>query len=333
MEKHRNFKNILRLQSEKVFFGIIIITFADSFSQLIAQPAGNGQARDRIPIFSSMNECEGAGSYTAKDPNLIIANPTPVYIAQYGEFPNSIAPAYPVVASQDWIFSPPQDKIPLELQKSLRGEELTPTPAQIEQQNYNKNSPDDSCAVAPVKEFGLKKDSLAKLGNSRYLDAMFTGIKSDFSNTGFAFNAGPDGIEGDGISLRKITEDSPTGPVTKALVFIIDGNVSFKTGSSELTSVALKLTAKVSRAMAAYPETEAEVSGHTDSRGSYDLNKKLSLDRARSVSDELIQSHSLDPKRILNITGSADDRKVIHTNEAEPANRRVEIRLIPIRIK
>ncbi len=286
-----------------------------------------------------MNECAGAGSFVPTDPQLIVANPTPVYIAPYGEFPNSIAPAYPTVASQDWIFSPPEEKIPDELKRSLNGEALQPTTAQLEQQEYNQNPPNDPCRESvppePQTTTAARKAPAApdpvKNTPSRggYLDLMYEGVKTDFRKSSFSFTESPNEIIAEGLSVRRIQEPGPDGPVTKALVFVIDGNVSFATGSAQLTPVALSIVEKIGRAMNAYPETEAAVSGHTDSRGSRALNLRLSEQRARSVADTLIKSHSVSADRIKEVKGFADDRKVVDTMDAEPRNRRVEVMLTP----
>jgi predicted CXXCH cytochrome family protein len=99
-----------------------------------------GFTHKTLQVFTSMNESLGAGSLSAWDQDFTVANVTPVYIQAYGEFPNSIAPAYPIVAGMDWIFSPPEDKIPAELKRSLSGQPLEPNEAQLKQQEFNKGT-------------------------------------------------------------------------------------------------------------------------------------------------------------------------------------------------
>ena len=78
-----------------------------------------------------------------------------------------------------------------------------------------------------------------------------------------------------------------------------------------------------------HPEwLKIEVSGHTCDLGSVQYNKKLSLDRARSVIDYLI-NHGIDQIR-LNAMGYGFEKPLIKefTTEARKQNRRVEYKVI-----
>jgi hypothetical protein len=99
-----------------------------------------GTTQKGLQVFTSMNESVGAGNYSPWDAEFAASNPTPVYIQPYGDFPNSIAPAYPIVAGQDWIFAPPEDRIPEELKRSLQGQELQPNEDQKKQQEWNAST-------------------------------------------------------------------------------------------------------------------------------------------------------------------------------------------------
>lgn len=97
-----------------------------------------GQGQRNLKVFSSMNESVGAGEFkNAWDENFVANNPTPVYIQAFGDFPNSIAPAYPTVATQPWIFAPPEDKIPDQLKDAMAGKALAPNADQQKQIDYN----------------------------------------------------------------------------------------------------------------------------------------------------------------------------------------------------
>ena len=130
-----------------------------------ADTAFYGVTQRELQIFTSMNEAVGPGNYSPWDEEFAASNPTPVYIQPYGEFPNSIAPAYPVVAGMDWIFAPPEDKIPDELKKSLAGQALTPNEDQLKQQEWNKNTkyqePEVSKGPDAGKARGAKKEEPA----------------------------------------------------------------------------------------------------------------------------------------------------------------------------
>ncbi len=83
---------------------------------------------------------------------------------------------------------------------------------------------------------------------------------------------------------------------------------------------------RVSRILNQYPQTKIRVEGHTDSRGSAEYNMKLSQRRAEAVANALIQ-RGVDPVRITTI-GFGESQPV---SPDAAANRRVEIKIIPIR--
>jgi outer membrane protein OmpA-like peptidoglycan-associated protein len=68
-----------------------------------------------------------------------------------------------------------------------------------------------------------------------------------------------------------------------------------------------------------------EISGHTDSTGSADLNRELSMSRAEAVRDYLV-ARGVDPSR-LEVQGYGADRPIDDngTIEGRARNRRVEI--------
>lgn len=172
----------------------------------------------------------------------------------------------------------------------------------------------------------LDEGALEEMGGSDYLDRMYAGIKMDFEESGIEFRQKTNAIIATGISLEKIIKDGET----KEILVKIDGDLSFDTGSANLTQIAQKLVSQISKAMDAYPETQARVWGHTDSVGSRAFNLPLSKNRAQSVSRKLVTAYGLNAKRISEIRGFADDMKIVPTNGPEAKNRRVEIRLSPL---
>jgi OOP family OmpA-OmpF porin len=82
---------------------------------------------------------------------------------------------------------------------------------------------------------------------------------------------------------------------------------------------------KVADFMAKYPETKAEIDGHTDSIGSASYNQKLSQRRADSVRDYLIKNFSIAPER-LTAKGFGEEQPVASndTKEGRSQNRRIE---------
>ena len=75
------------------------------------------------------------------------------------------------------------------------------------------------------------------------------------------------------------------------------------------------------------------IEGHTDSsmkgRVPYEAVKKLSLDRANAVKEQLIKKYKFDPNKFV-VEGKAWDEPADAANSANQAlNRRVEISVIP----
>ena len=175
------------------------------------------------------------------------------------------------------------------------------------------------------KDFGLKKGELAKLGEAKYLDKMFTGIKSDFEESGVELKEIAGGFEALGIKLEKVA--GPDGK-TKELRLTMDGTIGFEIGSARLTKLASELVGKIGKAMNAYPETKARLGGHVDCCATREYSLKLSQARSDAAKDALIQKHGIAAARILESRGWADDRMLIPVRKLEPRNRRVEIIIV-----
>jgi outer membrane protein OmpA-like peptidoglycan-associated protein len=82
-------------------------------------------------------------------------------------------------------------------------------------------------------------------------------------------------------------------------------------------------------AMKEFPGPKFEISGHTDSRGSYDYNKKLSQKRAEYVKS-LLEERGMSASD-MTAEGRSFSEPVIPNAQTEPEheqNRRVEVRII-----
>ncbi len=104
--------------------------------------------------------------------------------------------------------------------------------------------------------------------------------------------------------------------------------VTFAVGSAVLTSESHAVLDDVAGLLAASPEVEVEIAGHTSSTGPRLLNLRLSLERATSVTDYLIAS-GIDRSR-LHVEAYGPDRPVASndTPEGRARNRRVEMHLV-----
>jgi outer membrane protein OmpA-like peptidoglycan-associated protein/opacity protein-like surface antigen len=141
--------------------------------------------------------------------------------------------------------------------------------------------------------------------------------------------------DGDGVlDAQDKCPDTPTDvevdehgcPIVAELkADVILKGVAFSTGKSELTADSAAVLDEVAVSLHAWPEVTIEIQGHTDSSGSADLNKALSLMRAEAVREYLIV-HGIDPSRMTSV-GYGEDRPIAENSSAEGrrTNRRVEL--------
>lgn len=105
-------------------------------------------------------------------------------------------------------------------------------------------------------------------------------------------------------------------------------DVRFHTGSAELTPAAVVQLQGLGQALAArsgqLKPGEIVIEGHTDARGSADLNRRLSEERARAVVKHLVSTHSIDGK-VLKAVGVGKDRLKDSARPDSEVNRRVEL--------
>lgn len=100
--------------------------------------------------------------------------------------------------------------------------------------------------------------------------------------------------------------------------------ILFAFSKSDLGDSAKKNLNSLVTALNTYPNTNIEIQGHTDSRGTEEYNMGLSLDRANSVKNYLV-SQGIDPSR-LTVKGFGEDAPAYSndTPEGMAQNRRVE---------
>lgn len=144
------------------------------------------------------------------------------------------------------------------------------------------------------------------IGN--YQDRQERALRQQTQGTGIEVNR-----EGDNITLN-----------------LPDG-ITFDFGKSDLKPQFYSALNGVARTLAEYDQTMIEVVGHTDSVGSDAVNQRLSEQRAGSVASYLI-GQGVQSARIEQL--GAGKRYPIASNDTEAGraqNRRVEIRVIPLR--
>jgi outer membrane protein OmpA-like peptidoglycan-associated protein len=101
-------------------------------------------------------------------------------------------------------------------------------------------------------------------------------------------------------------------------------NINFALGSSVVDEMYKDELEKVSLFLTTYPDVKAEIEGHTDNVGSAPRNKALSQARAESVKKYLVETFSIDSKR-LTAVGYGSDRPLSDnsTKAGQAKNRRV----------
>ncbi len=156
------------------------------------------------------------------------------------------------------------------------------------------------------------------------LDRAYSAVKKEMKDAGIKLEDIADGFKARGLLVKKVGEPG----ATREILIRFDGDVSFRHGSSRLTTRAGRLVDKVGNAMNKYPSTKAKIHGHTDSTGSRRYNTRLSLQRARSVQRRLTRSKGIAKSRILEVKGFADRFRIVQTRRSEPRNRRVEIKIV-----
>ena len=107
-------------------------------------------------------------------------------------------------------------------------------------------------------------------------------------------------------------------------------NILFDFNKSTLRPESYPVLDSIGKIMVENPTIVAELSGHTDSRGSRSYNKRLSQRRSNSARNYIIQHWHIPPTRII-AKGYGEDRLVIpnaRTEAEHQQNRRVEFTVI-----
>jgi len=111
----------------------------------------------------------------------------------------------------------------------------------------------------------------------------------------------------------------------QAIKVTFDSGILFTTGKSDLNASSKSALLKFANTLKETPETDVTIYGHTDNKGSREMNLKLSNDRAASVSSFLTANGIL--KERMTTDGKAFDEPVADnaTEAGRTQNRRIEI--------
>lgn len=128
--------------------------------------------------------------------------------------------------------------------------------------------------------------------------------------------------------LRNVMAMSEAASIRRSqdvLIATFKGEAFFAYDSASLLPGGYTEISRMATVLNKYPQTQIEVAGHTDTRGSEQYNQQLSLRRARAVESALIQQ-GVAASRIRAI-GYGESRPI---SSSDAMNRRVEVVIIPV---
>jgi outer membrane protein OmpA-like peptidoglycan-associated protein len=115
------------------------------------------------------------------------------------------------------------------------------------------------------------------------------------------------------------------------IILVMPGNITFESGKAALQASFEKILTSVGLVLTEFNETAIDITGHTDSTGSLAFNQTLSEQRADSVKYAL-QTRGVASGRIH--SSGKGPRLPVASNDTvdgRQANRRVELKLLPLK--
>ncbi len=124
--------------------------------------------------------------------------------------------------------------------------------------------------------------------------------------------------------IEQTVPDAKVERVGEGIVVEFSSAVLFGFDQSDLSADAKANLDKLVKVLNTYPETNIEVQGHTDSKGTESYNQNLSVKRATSVSDYLTANQIKGDRITTKGFGEALPKYDNETEEGRAQNRRVE---------
>jgi outer membrane protein OmpA-like peptidoglycan-associated protein len=115
------------------------------------------------------------------------------------------------------------------------------------------------------------------------------------------------------------------------LLLNMPSGVTFATNQSAIQPQFRTTLDQVAQTLASYEKTYIDVYGHTDSTGNDGINIPLSQNRARSVADYLATKGVQSARVATQGFGASQPVADNNTEAGKQANRRVEIKIVPVR--
>ena len=127
------------------------------------------------------------------------------------------------------------------------------------------------------------------------------------------------------IPPKIITKTIKVKEEERGLKINLTSNVLFDTGHSDLKPSSFESLLEVIGLLKAYPDNRVSIEGHSDSVGSAEVNRSLSLKRAEAVRDHLVQ-RGIETARI-SVVGWGEEKPIASNRKrnGRAKNRRVEI--------
>ena len=136
-------------------------------------------------------------------------------------------------------------------------------------------------------------------------------------------------VEVDGTEIEQLEIAKEEKDANNNNVIVLDTNqLKFDFNSATIKEEYTPILEKLKN----YTEAKNEkisITGYTDSKGTKEYNKELSLRRAESLEEKLIEL-GLSPEKIIETKGNGDNNPIASndTEEGRAANRRIEVRFV-----
>jgi outer membrane protein OmpA-like peptidoglycan-associated protein len=124
--------------------------------------------------------------------------------------------------------------------------------------------------------------------------------------------------------IKNTVPDAKVERVGEGIVVEFSSKVLFAYDKSNLSDEAKTSLDKLVRVLNSYPDTDIELQGHTDSKGSEEYNQALSERRANSVSDYLVGQGIAKSRLTIKGFGETVPKYTNDTADGRTQNRRVE---------